>query len=160
MLSQCLLLSFSWWINYKGITMLFQLWFQGLRSVTTVTLCLPDSGLNFQEFVYLAVQVTLHLPFWGQCTQYLSPFKLPDIGTVLQLPTGVVVCAVVFSFTVSWNHRKCWDGRDPSGFCWSLKWLLPPSKAAVEHNSLWWGCDWGIYIIQSQEYFLCWELEF
>lgn len=61
----------------------------------TVTLCLPDSGLNFQEFVYLAVQVTLHLPFWAQCAEYLSLFKLQGTGTVLQLPTGVVVCAVV-----------------------------------------------------------------
>lgn len=53
------------------------------------------SGLNFQEFVYLAVQVTLHLPFWAQCAEYLGLFKLPAIGTVLLLPTGVVVCAVV-----------------------------------------------------------------
>lgn len=143
--------------------MLFQLWFQGLRSVTTVTLCLPDSGLNFQELVYLAVQVTLHLPFWGQCTEYLSTFKLPAIGTVLHLLTNVVVCGLQ-SFMISQNHRKCWDGKDPSGFYQSLKWLLPPSKAAICGTIILYdGAVTGISILFSPRNSVCagsWNFRF
>lgn len=150
MLSQCLLLPFSWWINYKCITMLLQLWFQGLRSVTTVTLvvefprvCVPGcSGHRTPSIL-------------GSLCRISEPFQAASYrDSPPAAHRGGDVCCGVQRFMISQNHRNAeLEGRGP------IRTLLKPEVTVthLQSSNLWntilyfWGCDWGIHIVQSQE---------